>query len=141
MLSLYDIVIGGENFRRVQWAHAMPPPELHITQGFAERALRGRCHLYIFWLAVDPKAQGKGYGRALLRAALRIADARGMPAALETMTTKNMQMYSRYGFVVVGQHQVDGCEEPWYAMVREPALAGGLTLGEPHVSGLNKELL
>ena len=48
-----------------------------------------------------------------------MADERGVPAALETMTEKNRQMYERYGFRVVGEVAVEGCASPWYAMVRE----------------------
>ena len=49
----------------------------------------------------------------------RVADARGVPTQLETMTDKNRAMYERYGFEVVGQISVEGCEDPWYTMIRE----------------------
>ena len=62
-------------------------------------------------------------GRAALFAALRVADERRLPAALETMTERNRVMYERYGFRVVGRIDVDGFDDPWCAMVREPTAA------------------
>jgi hypothetical protein len=34
-------------------------------------------------------------------------------------------MYERYGFVAVASLRVDGCDDPWVTMVREPVAAEG----------------
>ena len=67
-----------------------------------------------------------------MRAALRVADARGVPTALETMTNKNRALYEHYGSKVVGQIEVPECDDPWYGMIREPpADATTVTVNAP----------
>jgi GNAT superfamily N-acetyltransferase len=78
--------------------------------------------MYVFVLGADPAQQGQGYGGAALRQALKVADSRGIPTVLETMTAKNKSMYENYGFAVVGEVRVEGCEDPWVSMVREPGV-------------------
>mmetsp|Transcript_20868 Transcript_20868/g.41368 ORF Transcript_20868/g.41368 Transcript_20868/m.41368 type:complete len:513 (+) Transcript_20868:81-1619(+) len=103
------------------WTHPLPPVEIQVLSERTKAALRGRQHLYIFLLAADPQSQGQGYGGAALRQALSVADARGVPVALETMTNQNRRLYEKHGFRVVGgELQVEGCQDPWVAMVREP---------------------
>ena len=38
------------------------------------------------------------------------------------MTRKNREMYEHFGFRVVagGEVRVDGCDDPWVSMLREP---------------------
>ena len=74
---------------------------------------------YAFILGCNPDQRGKGYGRCALRQALRVADAKGLPTTLEITTEKNRIMYERYEFKVVGSCVVEGCADPWYAMLRE----------------------
>ena len=50
---------------------------------------------------------------------LAVADKKGMPVSLETMTESNRRHYEHYGFDVVGdQIWVEGCVDPWVSMVR-----------------------
>jgi ribosomal protein S18 acetylase RimI-like enzyme len=65
-------------------------------------------HWYLGTVGVDPAAQGRGAGRALLAAFLRGADADRLPAYLETDRAGNLPFYERAGFVVVGETQVLG---------------------------------
>ena len=99
-----------------------PPLEFAALEKITERALRGRPHLYVFLFATEPSKQGRGLGSVAMRAALGVADARGVPTALETMTRANVQIYEHFGFVVAGQIEVDGCEDPWFSMIREPPI-------------------
>lgn len=60
-------------------------------------------HWYLSMLGVDPAVQGKGYGSALLKAGLARADAEGLPAYLESSNPKNVPLYERFGFEVMGR--------------------------------------
>ena len=124
-VDVMDAVFSAPNFQRAKVRHPFPPVELIEVDKHLKAALRGREHLYVFLLGCAPAHHGTGRGRCALRAALRVADERGVPSALECMTEKNRAMYERYGFEVVGSVRVDGCDAPWYAMVREPSGGGG----------------
>ena len=104
---------------------SMISADMYKLGKLTKRALRGRPHLYIAVLGADPAYQGKGFGRVALRAALMVADSKRVACALETMTRKNRAMYERYGFVAVASLRVDGCDDPWVTMVREPVAAEG----------------
>ena len=56
-------------------------------------------HFYLFFMAVDPRFQGKGLGSAILDATLRHIDQATMPAYLENSNPRNARLYERAGFV------------------------------------------
>lgn len=62
-------------------------------------------HWYLSMLGVDPARQGRGLGSALLRHTLTLCDAEGLPAYLESSNPKNISLYERHGFEVLGQIQ------------------------------------
>jgi len=77
-------------------------------------------HWYLALTGVDPVAQGRGLGSALLRHALATCDSDGLPAYLEATAPRNRDLYERHGFNVVGVIQA-GSSPPLWAMLREPA--------------------
>lgn len=77
-------------------------------------------HWYLPLTGVDPVAQGRGLGSALLRHALATCDSDGLPAYLEATAPRNRDLYERHGFNVVGVIQA-GSSPPLWAMLREPA--------------------
>jgi ribosomal protein S18 acetylase RimI-like enzyme len=74
-------------------------------------------HWYLPLIGVDPAQQGKGYGSALLMHALRLCDEDGTPAYLESSNPKNIPLYQRHGFEVLGTIQV-GSSPPITPMLR-----------------------
>jgi ribosomal protein S18 acetylase RimI-like enzyme len=60
---------------------------------------------YLPLIGVDPSCQGRGYGSALLRYALEQCDRDGMPAYLESSNPRNIPLYQRHGFEVIGTIQ------------------------------------
>lgn len=74
-------------------------------------------HWYLPLIGVDPAHQGKGYGSALLTHALRQCDLDQVPAYLESTNPRNVPLYERHGFEVVGQIQV-GSSPPLVPMLR-----------------------
>jgi ribosomal protein S18 acetylase RimI-like enzyme len=81
-----------------------------------------RRHAYLWFLGVAPAAQGRGVGSALLRAANARLDAEGLPAYLETGTTRNVALYRRHGFEVISEHKARPDAPTMWSMWREPAL-------------------
>lgn len=76
-------------------------------------------HWYLPMIAVDPARQGQGHGSALLREALVRCDRDGLLAYLESSNPRNITLYERHGFVVMGTIQV-GSSPPLTPMSRQP---------------------
>jgi len=74
-------------------------------------------------IGVDPVAQGRGLGSALLRHGLAACDRDGLPAYLEATNPRNRALYERHGFRVVEVIQA-GSSPPLWAMLREPRSGG-----------------
>ena len=60
---------------------------------------------YLPLIGVDPGCQGRGYGSALLRHALAQCDRERMPAYLESSNPRNISLYQRHGFEIIGTIQ------------------------------------
>jgi ribosomal protein S18 acetylase RimI-like enzyme len=62
-------------------------------------------HWYLPLIGVDPAHHGEGLGTALMRHALRRADADGVPAYLESSNPRNIPFYQGFGFEIIGAIQ------------------------------------
>ena len=87
--------------------------------------MTGQDHWYVSLLAVDPHAQGQGYGAALLRWINRCADEAGVPVLLETVGANNERFYRGSGYNLVGKEVLrdETVEPPMMAlscMTRQP---------------------
>ena len=69
-------------------------------------------------IAADPAYMNRGLGAALLKHALRRCDEDGSIAYLETTNPRNISLYERHGFEVVGKIQA-GASPTLYPMIRE----------------------
>ena len=76
-------------------------------------------HWYLAMIGVDPARQGQGYGSAILKASLRRCDEDGVAAYLESSNPKNVPLYERYGFEVLG-HVQPGDFPGIHPMLRQP---------------------
>jgi ribosomal protein S18 acetylase RimI-like enzyme len=76
-------------------------------------------HWYLPLLGVDPAHQGKGIGSALLQEALRSCDRDRRLAYLESSNPRNVPLYERHGFEVLGRIQV-GTSPTLIPMRRRP---------------------
>ena len=74
---------------------------------------------YLPLIGVDPVHQGRGHGSALLRHALAQCDRDGSPAYLESSNPKNIPLYERHGFEVIGRIQA-GSSPTVVPMLRSP---------------------
>ncbi len=75
-------------------------------------------HWYLPFIGVDPAAQGQHVGSTLLVASLALVDEEGLPAYLESTNPRNVPLYERFGFRVLGEIQV-GSSPVMHPMWRE----------------------
>lgn len=110
-----------ESLRMHRWRVPFATPELSELEHMTKVAIaRHQQYLYLREFGVLPEYQGQGYGKALLLHVQSIADERGLAMCLETFTQSNRLLYEHFGYHVVGQVNVPGCVDPWFAMVRDP---------------------
>ena len=63
-------------------------------------------HWYLPMIAVDTMRQNLGIGSRLMELALKRIDKDGLPAYLESSNPRNISLYRRFGFDVVGEIRV-----------------------------------
>ncbi len=80
-------------------------------------------HWYLPLIGVDPIQQGNGIGSALMKHALVTCDRDGLIAYLESSNPKNVPLYERHGFEVLGEIQV-GSSPTLRPMLRKPVTTG-----------------
>lgn len=76
-------------------------------------------HWFLPLIAVDPAWQGKGVGSRLMQHAVEQCDATATRAYLESSNPRNIPLYERHGFRVVGEVQRGDCPV-FTPMVRRP---------------------
>lgn len=79
-------------------------------------------HWYLPFIGVDPAQQGNGYGSALMEYGLIPCDRDHKLAYLESSNPRNIPLYQRHGFKVLGTIQV-GSSPPLFPMLRKPLSA------------------
>lgn len=76
-------------------------------------------HWFLPFIGIDPSRQGEGYGAALMKHALIPCDRDHKLAYLESSNPKNIPLYERHGFELLGTIQV-GASPPIFPMLRKP---------------------
>ena len=76
-------------------------------------------HWYLPFIALDPSKQSMGLGSLILKEALQVIDEQGKIAYLESSNPKNISLYLRHGFEVIGEIQV-GSSPVVTPMIRNP---------------------
>jgi ribosomal protein S18 acetylase RimI-like enzyme len=95
-----------------------------LAYGRAVEALRATAvpdpHWYLAGIGVDPSAQRRGVGAALLQPGLAAASRAALPAVLLTNNEANLPFYERHGFEVVREDQTPKGGPHAWAMVKAP---------------------
>ena len=76
-------------------------------------------HWYLPMIGVEPNAQRKGLGAELMRHAVTRCDQEGALAYLESSNPRNISLYLRHGFEVMGEIRI-GSAPPVTPMLRRP---------------------
>ena len=76
-------------------------------------------YCYLEHLGVEPTLQGQGIGSLMLQALTQEADREGWGCFLETANPRNLPLYRRFGFEVVGECDIIGVPT-WF--LQRPAL-------------------
>lgn len=76
-------------------------------------------HWYLPLIGVDPARQSRGHGSALMAHALANCDRDRLPAYLESTNPRNIPLYLRHGFEILGRIEV-GPAPPIFPMLRRP---------------------
>ena len=90
-----------------------------ILQGMAEHHPH-EPHWYLPLIAADPSWIGQGLGTSLMKHALRRCDEGGIAAYLESSNPRNISLYERHGFRIIGQIQ-HGSSPTLTPMLRTPS--------------------
>jgi ribosomal protein S18 acetylase RimI-like enzyme len=88
----------------------------HVLQGMARYHPR-EPHWYLPLIAADPHWIGQGLGALLMQHALRRCDEEGIAAYLESSNPRNISLYERHGFEIIGEIQ-HGCSPTMTPMLR-----------------------
>jgi ribosomal protein S18 acetylase RimI-like enzyme len=95
-----------------------------LAYGRAVDAVRWRAvpgpHWYLAGIGVDPSAQRRGVGSALLGPGIEAADRAGIPAALLTNSEANLSFYRAHGFEVVLEDATPAGGPHAWMMARPP---------------------
>lgn len=95
-----------------------------LAYGRAVEALRTEAmpdpHWYLAGIGVDPSAQRRGIGAALLEPGLEASASAGLPAVLLTNNEANLAFYERHGFQVVRDDRTPKGGPRAWAMVKAP---------------------
>ena len=75
-------------------------------------------HWYLAIMGVDAAQQGQGYGSILLKHTLALCDRDHGLAYLESTNPKNIPLYERHGFELLGTIQAGACP-PMFPMLRK----------------------
>ena len=76
-------------------------------------------HWYLPLIAADPHWVGQGLGALLMKHSLRRCDEEGIPAYLESSNPRNISLYERLGFNIIGKIQ-SGSSPVLTPMLRPP---------------------
>jgi ribosomal protein S18 acetylase RimI-like enzyme len=79
-------------------------------------------HWYLPLIGADPARHGQGIGSALMRHALARCDHEGATAYLESSNPRNIPLYQRHGFEILGTIQI-GSSPVLTPMLRPPQTA------------------
>ena len=79
-----------------------------------------RPHFYIWYLGVNPEAQGQGLGSALIRYVQTLAGDAQKPIYLETHTTSNVAYYEHLGFKTLAENKIPGHPLSFYNLLWAP---------------------
>lgn len=98
-----------------RWPHRLAAGFLALERGHPHVP-----HWYLDYVGVQPGAQGRGAGSALIRPMLERCDRDGVPAFLNAGSPRSRDLYLRHGFEVRSRFQLPFRGPPLWRMWRVP---------------------
>jgi GNAT superfamily N-acetyltransferase len=105
-------------FRLLRTARSGYARALRLGKAIEKQNLK-EPHWYLAMLGMEPEAQGRGLGTALLQPILERCDKQGATAYLESSKQSNIPFYQQRGFEVTGEISVPDGPTVW-PMLRRP---------------------
>ena len=105
-------------FRLLRTARSGYARALRLGKAIEKQNLK-EPHWYLAMLGMEPEAQGRGLGTALLQPILERCDKQGATAYLESSKQSNIPFYQHRGFEVIGEISVPDGPTVW-PMLRRP---------------------
>jgi ribosomal protein S18 acetylase RimI-like enzyme len=96
-------------------------PMFRLIEEDRKTHMKGKRFVYLQIIGVATALQGHGYGSRMLRALVDACDRSGRSLYLETETIRNVELYQRYGFVVLKEFTAPVLGVPMWEMRRDPA--------------------
>lgn len=93
--------------------------DMQVIMEHMEKFHPAEPHWYLPMIGVDPAHQGAGIGSALMTEALKAVDRDGIIAYLESSNPRNISLYQRHGFEIIGEIQ-SGSSPVLRPMIRKP---------------------
>ncbi|MBN9579223.1 MAG: GNAT family N-acetyltransferase, partial [Alphaproteobacteria bacterium] len=94
-------------------------PRVLSTMDRMEKIHPHEPHWYLQTIGTDPAFQVNGYGGAIMRHRLAVADEAHLPCYLESSKDTNIPIYQNFGFVVTGEIKLPDGPTLW-PMWRKP---------------------
>lgn len=116
--------VEGDDEAMMETSAQMVPPEalgdMAAVFGEMETYNPQEACWYLPLIAADPAHLGQGLGGALMKHATAVCDEQGLPAYLESSNIRNVSLYQRHGFEVMGeiQHGSSPVLRPMYRAAR-----------------------
>jgi hypothetical protein len=107
----------------------LPAPareRISVVDEMVDALLPREAHWYLGVLACRQECRGRGLASAVAAPMLAAADRAGLPVALETASARNVDLYTRRGFAVVGRVPVGGPDDPTVRVMRREPMPGVL---------------
>jgi len=108
-----------DNLRLTAAFRTTLPRGLKVAESMHAKHPKPQPHFYLRYIGVAPSAQGKGWGGALIRKGISLAQSNGLGILLETAKESNVSIYTRLGFGVTEEWHVAGGGPKFWTMVRQ----------------------
>jgi len=115
-LSLRDVLFGFKLFWHCGISPLLKMVKYQIWASRTRDELMEQPYWYLDVVVVNPEHQGKGFASALIKPILLEAEKNHQAVYLETQNKKNIQIYEKYGFILIKEIKLPRTDIIQYCM-------------------------